>query len=128
MQIGSKCNSNQKWNNDKCWCECKNSEKHNAYKKRFYLKSSYMYLPNSWYAASTIDDFVITWDEIIDAAVSISTNLNCCVPLYAVNIASTNFDDKNVRHKMNYCILHTVLLVVLLLFIIAIAAITQSMG
>ena len=20
---GRKCNSNQKWNNDKCWCECK---------------------------------------------------------------------------------------------------------
>ena len=19
-----KCNSNQKWNNDKCWCKCKN--------------------------------------------------------------------------------------------------------
>ena len=22
---GEKCNSNQKWNNDKCQCECKNS-------------------------------------------------------------------------------------------------------
>ena len=21
---GGKCNSNQKWNNDKCWCQCKN--------------------------------------------------------------------------------------------------------
>ena len=21
---GRKCNSNQKWNNDKCWCTCKN--------------------------------------------------------------------------------------------------------
>ena len=21
---GRKCNSNQKWNNAKCWCECKN--------------------------------------------------------------------------------------------------------
>ena len=24
---GRKCNSNQKWNNDKCWCECKNTKK-----------------------------------------------------------------------------------------------------
>ena len=23
-----KCNSNQKWNNDKCQCECKNSKEH----------------------------------------------------------------------------------------------------
>ena len=22
-----KCNSNQKWNNEKCWCECKNLNK-----------------------------------------------------------------------------------------------------
>ena len=22
-----KCNPNQKWNNNKCWCECKNPEK-----------------------------------------------------------------------------------------------------
>ena len=29
---GSKCNLNQKWNNDKCWCKYKNLKKHNAYK------------------------------------------------------------------------------------------------
>ena len=26
-------NSNQKWNNDKCWCECKNKKKHKFVKK-----------------------------------------------------------------------------------------------
>ena len=30
---GKKCNSNQKWNNDKCWCGCKNLKKHNVCKK-----------------------------------------------------------------------------------------------
>ena len=25
---GSKCNSNQKWNNDKCWCNYKNLIEH----------------------------------------------------------------------------------------------------
>ena len=25
---GRKCNSNQKWNNDKFWCESKNNKKH----------------------------------------------------------------------------------------------------
>ena len=27
---GRKCNSNQKWNNYKCWCECKNAKDHNV--------------------------------------------------------------------------------------------------
>ena len=27
MFDGSKCTPNQKWNNDKCWCECRNSSK-----------------------------------------------------------------------------------------------------
>ena len=26
----SKCSSNQKWNNDKCQCECKNPKEHNV--------------------------------------------------------------------------------------------------
>ena len=37
---GRKCNSNQKWNSDKCQCECK---KHNTYeKKRLYLQSCFI--------------------------------------------------------------------------------------
>ena len=28
-----KCTSNQKWNNEKCWCECQNSKEHNAWRK-----------------------------------------------------------------------------------------------
>ena len=30
---GRKCNSNQKWNNDKCWCECKNPKEIHVYEK-----------------------------------------------------------------------------------------------
>ena len=33
---GRKCNSNQKWNNDKCRCECKNPIKDHVY-KRYYI-------------------------------------------------------------------------------------------
>ena len=36
---GRKCNSNQKWNNDKCRCECK---KTSYMWKRLYLESCYM--------------------------------------------------------------------------------------
>ena len=32
---GKKCNSNQKKNNDKCQCKCKNSEKHRVCKKDY---------------------------------------------------------------------------------------------
>ena len=35
---GRKCNSNQKWNNNKCRCECKNQ--HTL--KTLYLESCYM--------------------------------------------------------------------------------------
>ena len=30
-----KCNSNEKWNKDKCWCECKNLKKHCVCKKGY---------------------------------------------------------------------------------------------
>ena len=34
FKLGSKkSNFNQKWNNDKCWCECKNQKEHSACKK-----------------------------------------------------------------------------------------------
>ena len=33
---GRKCNSNQKWNNNNCWCDCKNPKEHNACKKDYY--------------------------------------------------------------------------------------------
>ena len=32
---GRKFNSNQKWNNDKCWCEYKNSKNYHVCKKRY---------------------------------------------------------------------------------------------
>ena len=38
---GRKFNSNQKWNNDKCRCECKNPKKASCMPKRLYLKSCY---------------------------------------------------------------------------------------
>ena len=35
-------NSNQQWNNGKCWCECKNSK--NMCAKKLYLESCNMYM------------------------------------------------------------------------------------
>ena len=56
---GRNCNSNQKWNNDKCWCECKQEQ-------------DYIRNPSTWncengkYLAIIIDDSVITCDQIIE--------------------------------------------------------------
>ena len=33
---GKKCNSNQKWNIDKCRCECKNEKQHHVCKKDYF--------------------------------------------------------------------------------------------
>ena len=60
---GRKCNSNGKWNNDTCWCECK---------KDHICKNDHTCIPfpcsfkNEKYLASIIDDSVVICDEIID--------------------------------------------------------------
>ena len=86
---------------------------------------------NGQYLPSTIDDSVFMCDEIINAFDSVSANMSsnvtCTVPINALNTASTNFNNKKVGFKMNYCSLHTVLLLLILLLIIAIfVIITQS--
>ena len=59
-----KYNSIQKWNNDKCWCECK---------KRHICVKDYIWNPATCnceiakYLANIIDDLGITCDEIKDA-------------------------------------------------------------
>ena len=44
-----KCNSNQKWNNDKCWCECK---KHNSCEKCYIWNLATCKCENGKYLAS----------------------------------------------------------------------------
>ena len=58
-----KCKSNQKWNNDKCRCEC---EKHHICEKDYIWNPATCSCENGKYLASIIDDSVFTYDEIID--------------------------------------------------------------
>ena len=60
------CSSNQKWNNDKCQCECK---KHHIYQKDDIWNPATCCCKNSKYLANVTDDSIITCDEIIDAKV-----------------------------------------------------------
>ena len=57
-----KCTSDQKWNNNKCKCECK---KHHIYEKDCHWNPSACSCENEKYLAST-DNSVITCDEIIE--------------------------------------------------------------
>ena len=77
-----------------------------------YAKKKYIWNParcsclNGKYLGSINDDWVITSDEIINAAYSVSINVMSTVLI--------SFLNKNVRYKTDY-ILHTVLLVIILL-------------
>ena len=60
---GRKCNSNQKWNNDKCQCECK---KNHICEKYYIWNPATCSCENGKYLASISDDSVITCYEIIE--------------------------------------------------------------
>ena len=61
---GRKCNSNHKWNNNKCRCECK---KHHIFAKDYIWNPATCCCKNVKYLAGIIDGSVITCDEIIEA-------------------------------------------------------------
>ena len=56
-----KCNSNQWWNNDKCWCECKNS-----YVKKI-MNPATCNRKNGQSLASIMDDSAIRCNEILES-------------------------------------------------------------
>ena len=56
---GTKCNSNQWCNNDKCWCECK---KHYICKKDYTWNPATCNYENGKYLASIMDDSAIMCD------------------------------------------------------------------
>ena len=102
-------------NNDKCRCESKNLEEYHACEKDFIWNPVTCICQSGKYLGSIIDDGGITCQEIINAADSVSTK----VSTNFMSVASINFHYKKVRDKIDCYIMHTVLLVVILLFIIA---------
>ena len=57
---GGKCNSYQKWNNNKCWCECKNKKKHRVCEKDYIWNPATCSCKNDKYLGTIIDNPVIT--------------------------------------------------------------------
>ena len=70
---GRKYNSDQKWNNDKRRCECKNREEHHVCKKYYIWNPAICSSENYNFLAGIIDDLVITCDKIIEEIKTVST-------------------------------------------------------
>ena len=68
-----KCNSNQKWNNDECWCEYKNRKEHLVFKKGYIWNPVMCSCENDKYVESIIANSVITCDKNIEETKSTST-------------------------------------------------------
>ena len=103
-------NSNQKWNNQTCHCECKNYHK---CKKDYSWNPSTCTFENSNDLKSIDDTSVMDCDEIILVMDTLSTKIENTI---AINITK-NFHSKKVR---DCCILHAFLLGIILLLIITI--------
>ena len=113
----TKCNSYQKWNNDTCQCECK---RYYACKKDYSWNPNTCICENSKCLKRIADESAIECNEIINVMDSVSTNVTKTIPTNVANTVSTNSGDKKVKYKIDCYILHTFLLVIILLFIIAI--------
>ena len=62
---GRQCNSNQKWNNNKCWCKCKFQKNIMCVKKNYIWNPRTCCCENGKYVISIIDDLMSSCDEII---------------------------------------------------------------
>ena len=95
------CNWNQKWNDDKCQCECK---KYCMYKKYYSYNASTCICENSGYlksSKSTVDGSLIVCGEIIGIADSVLTNVMSTISANVSCVVSKNFDDKELKYKMD---------------------------
>ena len=65
---GRKCNSNKKWNSNKCRCEYKNPKEHHVYKKDYIWNHATCGCKNEngKYVGSYIHDSVIMCDETLE--------------------------------------------------------------
>ena len=93
------CNSNQKWNNKTCQCECKS---YRACKNNYSWNPSTCIYENSKYLKSTS---AAECDEIISVMNNVSTK--------NTNITTTASINCHSIKEIDYCILHTGLLAII---------------
>ena len=85
-----KCNSNQKWNNGKCWCECKNPKEQCALQKNYICNTSPYSCENGKYVGSIIDNSVVIFDENMKETKTVSTK-STSKKAVRTKCASSNF-------------------------------------
>ena len=109
---GRNCDSNEKWNNDKCWCECK---KHHIWEKDSICNPATCSCENRKYLTSIMDDSVITCDEVIESYDEDAEAKS----FDKTKTITTNFDEKKVTCKsQNFYILLALLLTNIVLLIV----------
>ena len=92
---GSKCNSDQQWNNDRRWCE---SKKHHVCEKDYIWNLATCSCENGKYLASIMDNSSIICDEVMESFDGETRTI------------PTNFNKRKVTWKMqNFYILLTLL-------------------
>ena len=89
-----KCNSNQKWNKDKCLSEYKNLKEHQVCKKGFIWNPPTFNCKNVKYSASIIDDSVIRCHEIIEETKIILSKTVPATPFHQVLTKQGKLENK----------------------------------
>ena len=90
---GTKCDSDQWWNNDKCWCEC---IKRHICEKYYVCNTATCNYENGKYLASVLDDSAIISDKITESYKE------------ETKAIPTNFYEKkqSINHKTSISYLH----------------------
>ena len=87
-------NSDQWWNNDKCWCECK---KRNVCEKDSVWNRARCNCENGKYLASIMDNSAIICDKIIEAEAKSYDEAKSNDE--ETKASPTNFNEKNITYK-----------------------------
>ena len=83
----TKCNSNQKWNNKTCQCECKNYHKR---EKDYSWNPSRCICENSIHLKSLVDTSVTECDEIVIVMNNLTLKKTNIIATNVTNTASIN--------------------------------------
>ena len=95
------CNSNEKWNYDKCQCKCKNYRSCNKY---YCWNPSTCICEKSKYLKHVADDSVIVYDEVINATDSVAINVTNAIPTKCDKCYTKKYDKYYINKHREYCV------------------------
>ena len=124
----SVCSSNQKWNHDECWCDCKKIDDWGSHEK------GCVWNPRTCdckrIKICKINKYLDTKNCSCKKCLIVKLVLACENEI--LNTTETSHDDKKVTCEENICLIHTVSLVIICLLLLAVSigcfTITQELG